>query len=279
MDIAQAREILDLACSVETHIVDDNAEAWVERLNDRVSDIAPSIETLEESGDSEAALDLAGALGIFWQDIGKVEEGPLITERLLQRLDAHPRTSALARAYLVLGELSFRQGNQAVVTEASVAAREIANQVENKWVAGRGELNLARVAFRDGDADRIFTHANSLLKMAGDNLRLQTGAIYMLAWAEYTAGNVPAAIARFEQNVQLYRQGKNRMGEASELGNLGDLSIEAGEFDRAASYLEQSFAVRGVKQNRYLALSLIRSAGVLAVFQGKHDLGLELIAA
>ncbi|MGH2757142.1 MAG: hypothetical protein ACRDI3_05075 [Actinomycetota bacterium] len=279
MNITSAREVLDLARTVEAYIVDDDAEVWVDRLDENVSDIELAIETLVESSDADSALDLAGALSLFWQDIGRVDDGRRITERLLADLDDHPRTRALARAHLVLGELAFRQGDQVVAAAATTTAGEIAAELKDDWIIGRAELNLARVAFRDGEAPRIFEHAERVLDVAGDNSRLRSGAIHMLAWAEYSAGNLSAAIKRFEENVALYQESGDRIGVASEFGNLGDLAVESGDLDAAASYLGRALAVRGAADNRYLSPSLIRSVGALAVLQGRHDLGLELIAA
>ena len=279
MDVSSARQVLDLARTVEAHIVDDDADDWVDLLSKRVSDIQPAIDSLLESDDLENALDLAGALSAFWQDIGRVDEGRRITEALLTSHRDHPPTRALARAHLVLGELAFRQGDQAVARASTTTAGLIAGELRDEWIMGRAELNLARVAFRDDDAPRIFEHARRVLEIAGDNYRLRSGAIHMLAWAEYTAGDLPSATRHFAENVSLYRASGNRMGEASELGNLADLAVEAGDLDSAGGYLRQAFAVRGVAANRYLAPSLIRSVGVLAALQGRHDLGLDLIAA
>jgi tetratricopeptide (TPR) repeat protein len=279
MDVTSAREVLDLARTVEAHVVDDDADAWVDRLKQRVSDIQPAIDSLLQSNDPDDALDLAGALSVFWQDIGRVDEGRRITEGLLTLLHEHPLTRALARAHLVLGELAFRQGDQDVATAATSTAGVLAGELRDEWIIGRAELNLARVAFRDSDAPRILEHARRVLEIAGDSSRLRGGGIHMLAWAEYTAGNLRAAIKHFEDNVALYRESGDRIGEASELANLGDLAVESGNLDAAAGYLGQAFAVPGVKANRYLAPSLIRSVGVLAVLQGRHDLGLDLIAA
>jgi tetratricopeptide (TPR) repeat protein len=279
MDVTRAREVLDLARTVEAHVVHDDADAWVDRLKQRVPDIQPAIDSLLESNNPDDALDLAGALSVFWQDIGRVDEGRRITEGLLTLLHEHPRTRALARAHLVLGELAFRQGDQGVATAATSTAGVLAGKLRDEWIIGRAELNLARVAFRDGDAPRIFEHAQRVLEIAGDSSRLRSGGVHMLAWAEYTAGNLRAAVKHFEENVALYRESGDRIGEASELANLGDLAVESGDLDAAAGYLSQAFAVGGVPANRYLAPSLIRSVGVLAVLQGRHDLGLDLIAA
>jgi hypothetical protein len=101
----------------------------------------------------------------------------------------------------------------------------------------------------------------------------------LLGWAEYTAGYISGAIARFEENARLYREMKNGVGEAGELANLADLAMESAELDAAAEYLRQAFSVPRVLESHYLVPSLIRSAGVLAGLRGEHERALLLISA
>jgi tetratricopeptide (TPR) repeat protein len=278
VDVTDARAILDLAREVDRRIVDHDAGIWIKRSNERVARIGAAARLLLEESDADAALDLVGALSIFWQEVGRVDEGRKITEEVLDRVRGHPRTRAMGRAYLALGELAFRQGDQPAATAATNTSKAIAAELNDDWVAGRSEMNLARIAFRDGDAPRTLDHAARLLDMAGPNLRLRTGAIHMLGWAEYTAGNVSGAIARFEENARLYREVGNSTGEAGELANLADLAMESAQWDAAAAYLRQAFSVPGALESQYLVPGLIRSAGVLAGLRAEHERALCLIS-
>ena len=279
MDVDDAKALLELARTVGTRAIADDAEEWVARLDARRTDIEPAVHTLLATGDVAGALDLVGSLSIFWQDVGDVDRGRAITERLLEQVGDTEGSEALARAHLVVGELAFRQGDQDAATSYTSKAKDIAEATGSAQVAGRAELNLARIAFRDGDAARIFDHAERVLDSAHDDQRLRSGAIHMLGWAEYTAGHRDAAMARFEENAALRRGFGDRIGEASELANLGDLAIEGADLDRGASYLRSALEIPGVAENRYLGTSLLRSAGVLQILRGDGETGLDLIAA
>jgi tetratricopeptide (TPR) repeat protein len=279
MGTVEARSILELARQVEAHIFDEDGPAWVARLDERASDIGQALDAFVAADDESAALQLAGALRVFWQDSGRVEEGRLLTESLLDGLNEPQPTIELARACLTLGELAFRQGDQATATSATVRARRVGEELEQPGIIGRSELNLARVAFRDGDAPRMRAHAERVRTLAGDDGRLHAGATHMLGWAEYTAGNVEAAIAHFEENAAHYNSIGDRIGEASELANLADLAIESKDLSRGRTYLRRAFDIEGVEESRYLAPSLVRSVGVLAELEGRHEAGLQLIAS
>lgn len=278
MDSTNAEQLLALALRVEEVIVADAGAPEVQRLEERADDIAAAADALLADHRPDEALDLVGALSVFWQDVGRVDEGRRLAASVLERTAAaasRPR----ARALLALGQLAFRQGDQDVAAEATRVAAQLARLCGDTLIEGRAELNLARVAFRDGAAERIFEHATRVRSLAGDNLRLQTGAIHMLGWAEYTAGDIAAAMTRFDENVRLLRAAGNRLDCASELANLGDLAAEAGDLDAGARYLRDALDVPGVDRSSYLAPSLVRSAAVLAAQRGRPEAALALFAA
>lgn len=274
---SEADVLLDLARQVEAHEAQTDWFDWVRRLEERSQDIEPALSAFLDAGDTEAALDLAGCLSLFWQDSGRVDEGLVLTRRALAEA-GRPETLAAARALMVSGELAFRQGDQVAAVADSTLAGELADALGDTWVAGCAELNLARTAFRDGDAPRTFQHATRVLERAGDNGRLRAGGTHMLGWAEYTAGNLEGAVAHFRDNVELYRRLGHRTGEASELANLADLAMEAGDHPGAAELMRAALDVPGATESRYLAPSLVRSVGVLCGLTDRPEAALALMA-
>jgi tetratricopeptide (TPR) repeat protein len=277
MELDEAQSVLELARAAEAKVVDDDWQDWKEKLDG--CDIEAAVRCLIEAGAPEEACDLVGALSVFWQDTGKVQHGRELTETVLAATAAEQRSQAVARARLVLGELAFRQGDQAVAREASMIARDIGKELGDRWIEGRSETNLARVAFRDGEVSRIFEHAQRVCDLAGDNLRLQSGGVHMLAWAHHTAGEVQEALDLFEKNAALFRQIGNEEGEASELANIGDLALEAGDIERARYQLTRAFSLPAATASNYLLPSLVRSVAVLAGLTGDDEGCVLLVAA
>jgi hypothetical protein len=136
--------------------------------------------------------------------------------------------------------------------KATQAALAPARAARDPRLELRVEMNLARVAFRDGNAARIRAHAERMTELAGDDEDLSFGAVHMLAWAEYTDGNVGRALELFEENVATARATGNRIGEASELLNLGSLMTDRGDADRAAGYLSAALDIGDELQSSYL---------------------------
>lgn len=195
---------------------------------------------------------------MYAQDSGRVGEIRGLAESLLSRVEAARPSQALAGAQLVSGELAFRQGDQVSALQASKAARSTAAAVGDSLTAARAELNLARVAFRDGDAPRISAHAERASALS-DDPRIRSGASHMLGWAAYTAGDVAAAMAEFERTAELYAERGDLVSMAGELANLGDLALEQGDISGAAARLLQAIDVGGETNSSYLTPSLLRA--------------------
>jgi len=280
MNISEALDLVTLAESVDEHILGEDAATWTERLDTHAAQLRPAVDTLLHSGDDIGALRLAGALSRYAQASGQVDQVRDLVDYVLAATSGRQLSdAALARALLVKGELAFRQADQAVAETATQAALVAAQDSGDTRTEARAEMNLARVAFREGHAPRIFEHGQRMLDLAGQDARLTAGAVHMLAWGEYTADNIPAAIARFEENVERYRTMGDLVGVAGELANLGDLAAEVGDLDRAASFLGQALDFAVAADSRYLLPGLLASIAALAGARGRHDETVELAAA
>lgn len=276
---AEVRGLVELACELAAHERDPDAEGWQDRLDARADELAGAVEVLLDAGEHAEAVRLVGALSWFCQDTGRVTEGRELTERVVRAAGDAGSDHERARAWLTLGELAFRQGDQAVALEATGEALGHARAAGDDRLELRTEMNLARVAFRDGDAERIHRHADRMDVLAGDDPGARFGAVHMRAWAEHTAGDVEAAIALFEENVGNARAAGNRTGEASELLNLASLALEAEQLDRAESSLHGALDIADDLGSSYLLPGVLTEVGRLMVLRGGTAAGLRLIAA
>jgi tetratricopeptide (TPR) repeat protein len=278
VDARDADELLNLAEEVSRHAYMPDAVEWTSRLDERASALPAAVDTLLTAGDEDAALRLVASLRIYAQDSGRVDEVRSLADDLVERVGHGGQSEALARVELVRGELSFRQGDQESATEATRAARTLAASVGDRLTQGRAELNLARIAFRDGDAERIAAHARAAAD-AVDDTRVQLGAVHMLGWAAYTAGDTDGAILRFEETARAYAERGDRVGLGGELANLGDLALEQGDMERARAYLEQALDVGVETDSRYLIPGVLMSVANFAGDAKRYEQALELAAA
>jgi tetratricopeptide (TPR) repeat protein len=278
MDVPQAQSIVALARSVFESRWDAVPGEARRSLASRVDEVPEACRVLLAAGKADQAALLVGSLSSFWQVEGLVDRGRAVTEEMLLAAGDGADEPAWAWAHLVLGELAFRQGDQEAADGATRRARDVAAAVGDTWLEAEAETNLARIAFRDADAERIYRHASRVEELADGRLRLRTKAEHMLGWAAHTAGDHAAAVAHFEANALLYRELGDAIGEAMEFANLADLALEADDDRSATAYLARALATPGIATDRYLAPSLVRSVGVLVARRGDDRTGLELMA-
>jgi tetratricopeptide (TPR) repeat protein len=224
------------------------------------------------------AMALITGLHFHWTDSGRAAEGQTLAEEALAHAAEGVRPELRARTMLTASEMAFRQGDQAAATTWATAAIETGAE-HDPVTAALAEVNLARVAFRDGDAERIESLSRAALDRAGQDRRIQRAAYHMLAWAAHTAGDRGRAIEWFERSLVIRQAMRDPFGVAVELANLGEMAMEAGDLARAADWIHEALTTATRLENLYLLTSLIGSAGALAGAAGSHADAMTLLAA
>lgn len=254
--------------------------AAVVQLRAAADDWEPTIRRLLRDGRVDDAMRVVIGLGDFWLEGGRVAEGYELAVSALRAAGEDEVDSALrARTMLTAGELTFRTGDRDGASAWSERAARAAGAAGDHRTAGLAEVNLARVAFHDGDAERIAGHARRALEEAPDDRLVQRGAWHMLGWAAYTAGDRGEAIRWFEQSMEARAELGDEAGVAVELANLGDMATEAGELARAAGYLRRSTLIARKRGDIYLLLAQVASIGVLAAAAERWTDTVLLLAA
>jgi len=276
MDLGRARELQTLAETAARSDADEGEQA-ARRLLTSAADVPDAVRYLIET-DADAALRMTAALTRFWQDAGLVDDGRQVTETALARA-RDTSSHAYVGSLLAASELAFRQGDQLVAEQRSQEAIDLALAMGDDASAAVGHVDLARIAYRAGDAPRIEAHAQRALELAGQDALARRGALHMLAWAAHTAGDVPAARARFEASLAFRRELGDRFSVAVEIANIGDLAMEAGDHVGAASRLAEALEVARDLDSQYLIVNLLPSVAALAARVGEDESSARLIGA
>jgi non-specific serine/threonine protein kinase len=219
---------LQLAEAAEPELAGAEQVAWLERLEAEHDNLRSALEYALESK-PDHALQLAGALGCFWDTRGHWTEGQEVLTRALQRGAAAP-IATQAKALERSGFLMFRQG------EFEAAQRPVERSVELNRAIG-DQRGLAR-------------------------------ALSTLGLVVWQQGDYATARGLFDESVQMLRKVPDQRGIAAMLLNPGFLAVAQGEYEAARSILEESLAVAqesGDKRN--VAMSL-RGLGYIARGQG-----------
>ena len=202
-------------------------------------------------------------------------EGGLVPP--LMRMTAAPAWLALGP--LSLRELAFRQGDQAAARSWTTQSLEHAQLLGHPSTVALAHTNLARIALRDGDAGAIERHAQAGIEASGEDLYARSRAVHMLAWAAHTAGDLARARALFVDSLELRRRLGDRLGQAVELSNLGDLARGAGEAGAAGELLLGALEIAAELDSRYLLPGLLASLAVLAGERGDLERAARLLGA
>jgi hypothetical protein len=276
VDDARARELLALAEAAARAEAQEPEQAAA-RLLASAADVSAAVRLLIDS-DADAALRMTAILTRFWQDAGLVVEGRQLTDRALVAA-GDTASQAFVGSLLAASELAFRQGDQEVAEQRSHQAIDLALAMSDEESAALGYVDLARIAYRAGDAARIQEHATHALQLSGHGVAARRGALHMLAWAAHTAGDLPAARGRFEASLAFRRELGDRFSIAVEIANLGDLAMEEDDLAEAAGRLAEALEVAHDLDSHYLILNLLPSIAALAARLGNDEASARLVGA
>ncbi len=177
----------------------DESLAWgTRRLAPENDNLRAALDHLQGRSPSQY-LQLAGALGAFWDTTSQYAEGAQrLEDALLSARDEKPRT---ARALANLGHLDTMRGQFSV---------------------GQGRLE----------------EAIQLWRAIGDQTEL-LDALNALGRALYQAGEKPRALELFEQNLELARCIGHDTLRVYSLGGVCQLLLATGQFERAEPLAEE----------------------------------------
>jgi non-specific serine/threonine protein kinase len=232
-----------LAVEGESHLFGPRSHHWLRKLELERDNVRTALRWLVDSGDIEAALQLAASFWRFWSRLGYASEGLSWARRLLElpsNTSPRLRMKLLAAAAMLsargLNETSLRTA-EGFVAEALALGRECGTCPE-----------LAHTLFMCGSVARLrcqFDTATTFLKQALEAC-LATG------WSNETGcrvglASVAYAQGRFDEAREWIRAAQasasargHRSGFGLALRNMGAVSYQQGDFAAARTYIEQS---------------------------------------
>lgn len=154
-----------------------------------------------------------------------------------------------ARALALYGDglLAFRSGEQAESLERNEAALETALAVGDAEAEALALVGLSRVAFRDGDYDRVRSLAAEARELTRD-LDAAAGAapLHLLAAGTRLAGEHDRAVELYTESLELNRRLGDTRSVGMELHNIGHVELHRGNVEAA----ERCFAERELVRNQ-----------------------------
>lgn len=283
---------------------------WLDRLEGEHDNLRSALQHMQETGNFEVALRLAGALYPFWRERGYWTEG---RERLTAALAGEASaTPARALALYGAGGAALDQGDiraaQTLLEEGLVVATQIGDspltpflldhlsavkhhQGDRASALAIAEQALA-IARQSEDRHAVASVLNHLGMMAHEKtentlagtlhqeslaLFREVGDIRGIATAIHNLGNIAkdldelgTARARYEEALEISRRLGNRPGVSIGLYCCGMIAERQGDFEAAITYHEGSMAIGQDVGNRAGAVANLVCLGRIKMRQGDY---------
>jgi tetratricopeptide (TPR) repeat protein len=224
--------------------------------------VAAEVGRLLEAGEHERAQELVAAKWRLWQVSGDVAGGRRLLADVLDTVE--PKASpARALALYADGLLAFRQGAQDESRTRNEAALEVARAVGDREAEALALVGLSRIAFRDGDYDRVRSLASEARELTSD-LEPAAGAapLHLLAAGTRLAGDHDEAVRLYTESLELNRRLGDRRVVAMELHNLGHVELHRGNVDAAERYFAEADELRNRADPYERAMEALNQAAV-----------------
>ncbi len=233
-------------------------------LDREMDNLRAAIEwSLDDPEGGGAALEMVGALALFFDAAGHPSEGRTLIERALAHPDAPRDGSVRATAIRGLSALQFWLGDldaaRARAAESAAmfrAAGDVAGEAAALMHAGMvlhslGKLEEARTIYADtlARADEVGDH------------HLACTCLNNLSVISRDMGDQEAAREHAEKGLERSRAPRNHAAEARALGMLGQLARDRGELEAAEALLERARELHTERLNR-------RELALLAIERG-----------
>ncbi len=219
--------------------------SWLARLDLEHDNLRAALQwSLDEPGEANRGLQLAGGLWRFWEIRGHLVEGRSWLERLLAATEGED--SALrADGYTGAGILAFMQGDHEAARGFHEQSLDQHRRLGDYLGIAFAANNLANAAVLSGDyaaARRLYEPGLDWAREQGD-LRMLGFAIINMAEAVALDGEPDLARSQYEEGIEAFRQAGDRWGEANGLDSLGVTLGRQGEREEAERLHERALRI------------------------------------
>jgi predicted ATPase/DNA-binding SARP family transcriptional activator len=266
---------LALAEQAKAHLHGPAQAHWLARLEQEHDNLREVLAWGTGAGDSAAALQLAAALGEFWQVHGHLGEGRAWLAAALADPPpdrARPPGRARGRALRWAGVLAREQGELTEAVTWLQASRSLARRGTEQREQGLTLVELGAVYRVGGDfatARTLLEQGLALLRAVDDPVG-RAAALINLGQVAFGQGDVAAAQALYEEGLALQRALGDTFGIGNTLLQRGNVAYYRGDAGAARALYTEALALEravGDKQGTAMAL---HNLGMLAQSEGDY---------
>ena len=253
---------------------------WFDRLEREHDNLRAALAWLEEAGETQPVLRLAGALRNFWGSKGFVTEGFRRLEQALAADDAP--TEARARAANAAADLGgLGAGNPDAAAYWAGQGLELHRRLGDPSGEAESLFILAHAACDRQDfarARELAEESRSLFEETGDSTGA-AGATWMLGWAQTGLGEAARGRESYEDALARARAADLPLLQSLVLYSLSGRILDAGEAVRALELAGEAWKLAHEQGERWrMALTACRLATILGALGRSADAALAQVA-
>lgn len=253
-------------------------ERWLQRLEAEHDNLRAAFNRVDESGDVETGLRIAGALWRFWEWRDYDKEG----ERLLQHFVAQGRQPGLeapyAKALIGAGTLSYKLGNYESALHMLQESLDVYRALGDRSGASlalRSLGQLYRYSGRIAEALLLVEESLSICKQIGDRSGV-AGALYVLGVLRLDRHEYEQAGRLLGESLEIRRKLGEKTHVSKTLVWLGEIARSRGDYETAYAHYNEALSLGYIKG---LDLAyLLHNIGHVALHRGDYARAGELFA-
>jgi predicted ATPase len=238
---------------------------WLDRLEREHDNLRAAFDRLEDSGESELGLRLAGALSEFWESRGHVPEARRRLESAL-RADDRP-TAARAKALNAASTMAALAGDASTGRLRAEEALTLHRTLGDPLGTAESLQKLGYALAEEGHpatARPLLEESVRIFRDLGDQ-HYALWTTRTLAWTYYETGELDRARALHEDNLRRARALGNEPLQAALLGSLAMIAVRQGRVQDALSMLKEKLPIwRDLGDRLEIAVGLCQAARTLA---------------
>ncbi|MDR7459661.1 MAG: tetratricopeptide repeat protein, partial [Armatimonadota bacterium] len=269
-----------VAEAAEPALTGPEQAVWLERLEREHDNLRAALAHLLATGDGEAGLSLAAALGRFWERHGYAREGLEWLQRFIDAAPAAP-PALRAKALNAAGNLSRSRGDYPAALACYERALALRREVGDERGVAMALNNLGVVAKDQGDYARARAYLEESLavkRRLGEERGIAV-TLNNLGLVAKSQGDAAGAEAFFAESLDHFRDLGDVWGQALTLNNMGALAASVGDYERALALHKTSLASRRAMQEKWGVAESLEGLARAAAGLAQPAAAVRLLAA
>jgi predicted ATPase/class 3 adenylate cyclase len=261
---------LQLAENAESQLIGPDQTEWLNRLESEHDNFRSALGWSMQSGKKDEALQIAGALGLFWLKHSHFSEGRKWFGDILK---SHPNASdrAKLKAWRWAGFMAFWQMDLVESRRIYTESLELEQALEDRWGIAFSLHMLANIASTEGDVKtaRELHKKSMVISREIDAVWVLALSEFSLGDIEYNQGNLALAEEFSNEGLRHFRQLGEKFGMGRVLSNLGYIMCAKEDFFAAKNiFLEALRLLKELGDKEGLTLIL---NGLAGIFQNDRE--------